>query len=275
MRVANIKYGILFIIVIVIFAGCSKTINTSNSTSVNRQIDAALDAAVGKAVKNYGENAYAKGELATEGHEILEVEEKDSTVKAYTISRFGYFGFQNGVFTTISGNGAIPTVITFSKNNSGYSLMEYKEPQDGSAYGESIKKMFPKSLWDKVLSHDDSVDSKLTAQQVAQAAQYLKSIGKTSKVDSIQGEKKLPNINVTASNKLFSDITKDDLFLNNFPYWLGTQEKLENGQRYIYETSQSKTSDGYDMISFKKTTADGKVVAQRNYKIIGKEPVLQ
>jgi len=117
--------------------------------------------------------------------------------------------------------------------------------------------------------------SKLTAQQVAQAEQYLKSIAKTSKVDSGYVEKKLPTINVSASNKLFSDITKDDLFLNNFPYWLGTKEKLENGQRYIYETSQSKTSDGYDMISFKNTTADGKVVEQRNYKIIGKEPVLQ
>lgn len=295
----NVKCGIFLIIAVIVFTGCSKVVNTASNTSTsseintassnnvnskintaggtsaNSEIDASLSAAVGKAVKNFGENSYSKGEFASEGHEILDVEEKNNVVKVYTISSFGYFGFQNGIFTIISGSGAIPTVITFSRNNNSYSLKEYKEPEDGSGYSESIKKMFPKKLWDKVLSKDDSVSSKLSTQQEAQAEQYLKSIGRTAKVDSGYVEKKLPAINVAASNKLFSEMTKDDSFLNNFPYWLGSKEKLENGQTYIYETSQSKTSDGYDLISFKKKKADGKVVEQRSYKIIGGEPVLQ
>lgn len=44
----------------------------------------------------------------------------------------GAFGFENGMFTKVSGSGAIPTVMTFSKDNDGnYSVLEYKEPMDG------------------------------------------------------------------------------------------------------------------------------------------------
>lgn len=80
------------------------------------------------------------------------------------------------------------------------------------------------------------------------------------------------DINVEASNKLFSEFTKYNSFLNSCPYWIGTREQIENGVRYIYETFQSKTSDGYDLITFKKTREDGTVVQEYNYKIIGTEP---
>ena len=65
------------------------------------------------------------------------------------------------------------------------------------------------------------------------------------------------------------------MFINNCPYWLGTREKLENGVRVIYETSQSKSNDGYDLITFKETKVDGTVVEERSYKIVGSEPKLQ
>jgi bla regulator protein BlaR1 len=105
--------------------------NTVNSTDVkNNNTTENIDQAVSKAIKSRGTN-YLRGEVATEGHIVLDVEEKDDMVKAYTIVSFGYFGFENGIFTEISGSGAIPTVMTFSKDsNSGYSLIEYKEPED-------------------------------------------------------------------------------------------------------------------------------------------------
>ncbi|MDS1030040.1 DUF4825 domain-containing protein [Bacillota bacterium LX-D] len=73
-----------------------------------------IDEAVSITIKNRGENSYLDGEVATEGHLILDTEEKNGNIKVYTISSFGYFGFENGIFTKISGSGAIPTVITFS-----------------------------------------------------------------------------------------------------------------------------------------------------------------
>ena len=70
-------------------------------------------------------------------------------------------------------------------------------------------------------------------------------------------------------------MTKYDSFLNNCPYWLGSKEYLENGTRVIYETSQSKSGDGYDLIIFKKSKSDGTTVEERKYKIVGSEPQLQ
>lgn len=232
-----------------------------------------IDSAVSQAIKSRS-HAYLAGETAAEGHIILDSEESGGTVKTYTIASFGAFGFENGIFTKISGSGAIPTVMTFSRNsNGGYSLLEYKEPEDGSGYAASIKKMFPGKLQDRVLSSHGDYEE-LARQQEAQAAEYLKTIGRTAEVSAAHVEKQLANINVDASNKLFSEYGKYDAFINSCPYWIGTRERIENGVRYIYETSQGRTGDGYDLVVFRKTTEDGAVVEERRYKIVGGEPQL-
>lgn len=136
-----------------------------------------IDKAVSIAIKNRGKNGYLEGEVATEGHLILDTEERNGKIIVYTISSFGYFGFENGIFTKISGSGAIPTVISFSKNEKGeYTLLEYKEPVDGAGYTDSLKKMFPSKLWDKVFSAWKYYPE-LARQQETQAGEYLKALG--------------------------------------------------------------------------------------------------
>ncbi|NLB18469.1 MAG: transcriptional regulator, partial [Syntrophomonadaceae bacterium] len=120
--------------------------------------------------------------------------------------------------------------------------------------------------------HDDFLEIK--KQQDTQARVYLRSIGRSAEVSVEHVEKKLADINVEAGNKLLSEYTKYDAFLNNCPYWLGTLEMIEDGERFIYETAQSKTSDGYDLITFRKTKANGELVEERQYKIVGNEPQL-
>ena len=232
-----------------------------------------VDEAVSQAILSRGKG-YKEEEVFTEGHTILDTEEKNNRVKVYTISSFGSFGFENGIFTKVSGSGAIPTVITFIKNENGeYSLLEYKEPQDGSYYIKSIKEMFPSKMWSKVLNGQKYYPD-LAKQQEEQAKKYLESIGRDSKVSEAHVEKKLPSMNVDAQNKLFGELTKYDQELNSFPYWLGTRELLQNGTRYVYKTEQGKTADGYDLITFTKLKEDGTVVKVLKYKIVGSDPQL-
>ncbi len=232
-----------------------------------------IEQAVSDAIKEQGKS-YLNGECITEGHIILDTEELDGKVKAYTIAGVGWFGFENGVFTKISGSGAIPTVMTFSRNkNDTYSLLEYKEPMDGAGYADSIKMMFPVRLHDQVFTNQ-KVYADLDRQQEEQAVIYLANIARIAKVNVGHVKKKLANINVEASNKLFAELTKHDPFINSCPYWIGTKERIEKGVRYIYETSQSKSKDGYDMIIFNKTREDGIVVQRYKYKIVGDEPQL-
>lgn len=233
-----------------------------------------IEEAVSLAIKEQ-RKSYADGEAYTEGHIILDTEEKDGIIKAYTLASYGAFGFENGVFTKISGSGSIPTVITFRKNqNSEYLLIEYKEPMDGAGNIDSTKKMFPERLWDMVLNQKQDKYTILAKQQENQARQYLKSIGRNAEISEKYVDKQLAKIDVDASNKLFAGYTKNDVELNNFPYWIGTKELIQNGVRYIYETSQSKTDDGYDLIFFKKSKENGTIVKEYKYKIVGQEPQL-
>jgi hypothetical protein len=233
-----------------------------------------INKAIGMAIKDQGK-FYLDGEAHTEAHIILDTVEKNGIVKVYTLACYGAFGFENGIFTKISGSGAIPTVMTFRKNQkSEYTLIKYQEPVDGSYYVKSIKKMFPKKLWGKVLSIKQSDYLKLTKQQEKQAKEYLKSIHRSAKVTEKYVEKKPVKIDVQASNKLFAEKTKYDAELNNFPDWIGTRELIQNGVRYIYETSQSKSKDGNDMVTFKKTDENGKIIKVFSYEIVDHEPKL-
>ncbi len=231
-----------------------------------------LEEAVANAIKQRSEG-YMDGEFVSEGHIILAVDEDAETVKVYALASLGVFGFENGIFTKVSGSGAIPTVMTFYKDRQGrYALIKYQEPVDGAGYVESVREMFPLRLHARVLSaHDDY--PKLKKRQEAQAREYLRSIGRSAEVRVEPVKKKLADINVEAANKLL-ELTKFDSFLNNCPYWLGTRELIENGERFIYETAQSKAGDGYDLITFRKIRANGEVVEERQYKIVGTEPQL-
>lgn len=101
-------------------------------------------------------------------------------------------------------------------------MLEYKEPMDGALYIDSLKKMFPKKLYDTVLSADKYYPD-LVRQEEAEAAEYLKSIGRAAKVSGAYVEKKLVNINVQASNRLFGGT--EFPFLNEYPFWM----EQENG----------------------------------------------
>lgn len=252
----------------VILEGCS----ASSTTSPQHTLDE-LDNAVSLAIKGIGKSYY-NGECLTEGHTVLEAEEKSGTVVAYTVASVGWFGFENGIFTKVSGSGAIPTVMTFSRNNRGeYSLICYKEPTDGMTSYDSKKKLFPMRLWDKVLN-SDRYYPELARQQENQAGAYLANVGRTARISAAYVEKQLVEINVSASNKLFAELPLKDAFLNNCPHWRGTRERIVDGVRYIFETTQSKSADGYDLISFKKIKTDGSILEERKYKIEGSSPRL-
>ncbi|MGG6432786.1 transcriptional regulator [Anoxybacillus sp. D401a] len=236
-----------------------------DSSSYIREGVTDVEKAVSKAVKEHGKS-YRQGEYIAEGHIILDTEQRGNEVDVYAIVSVGVFEFQDGLFTVVSGSGAIPTVMTFSKDEYGqYKLVSYEEPLDGEAYVESIKKMFPKIYHSKVLYADKYYDE-LVKQQERQAQEYLKKIGRHAKVSLSYVEKQPLNISVQAMNH-FLHMLSSDSFLNQCPDWLGTREAVEQGVRYVYETSQSKTNDGQDVIVLRKMKEDGTMIEKRKYVV--------
>jgi len=84
------------------------SINKADDQNVQEDIQKprSLEQAISEAIKEKGKS-FLTGELVTEGHIILGKEEKNGEVKVYTLSSVGWFSFEDGKFTKISGSGAI------------------------------------------------------------------------------------------------------------------------------------------------------------------------
>lgn len=244
----KIKKKEIFIGSIVIIFAIAFLIKILYLTNYRREIESSLC----NAILTHNRNTYYPGETQTEGHKILKIAKiNKSQFKVYCIVSYGEFGFENGIFTKISGSGAIPTVITLTKNESvGYDLSEYEESLDGEDNFKSTMSMFPFYLYPAVINSYKYQDA-LCTQQEAYAKQYLISIDReNSEVSGRHIEKTLAKMNTQASNKLLS-------LFDEYPYWIGTLEKLEDNVRYIY---RKEYDDNKQIVTYTKEKEDGTVV---------------
>jgi len=203
-----------------------------------------------------------EGECAAEGNIILEKREDKDKITVYALTMYGEYGFENGIFTKISGTGIIPVVIIFYKNQDGtYSLQEYKLPQDGGYYADSVKKMFPKNLHNRALNPPKEDHENLKNQEMEYAKEYLKRINRQAKISPDYVEKELiDDMDVEVSNTLLE-------VYHEYPYWIGTLEKIEDNIRYVYEKSYNKEES---IVTFKKYKYDtGEIVEKYDIKIEG------
>lgn len=139
--------GLLCIGVITYFCLDLKTadIETEDIT-----MDSEVEEAIHKAILDFNADESRVIDFASEAHTILGVEEKDNTI-VYLMALFmSYLKNEDGKLQEETGS-HIPIVITFEKNQNGYVVKEYWEPEDGNEYVDSIKEKFPSQLWDKAL----------------------------------------------------------------------------------------------------------------------------
>lgn len=219
---------------------------TESSTMDN--VDKELDVAVGNAVIDSNNGSFLEGEVKAEGHIILQQgTASDDSIVIYALTMYGEYGFQNDAFIKISGTGAIPTVITLAYDeDNGYALRSYSVPNDGSGYVDSVKEMFPKDLYNYVLSVSDSDLSSLQAKERKYAKAYLNKIGRSAVIGDYADIKyDFPQISDEASNEIFKRYS-------DYPDWIGTEERIEDGVRYVYETQWKNYGNDDSMIYFTK-----------------------
>ena len=233
-------------VIIGFFVGCSPKENVikNNEDGVNEVINMenmTLDEMVSYALLTKNDGRYAVGECKAEGHIILGSEEKDNETYVYAITMYGEYGFQDDNFVKVSGSGAIPAVIIFSENEQGEKTNTIKWPLDGSAYVTSIKELFPEEYHNRVLSITKEDNEELRSQETIYAQKYLTKIGREATIGQF-GDFEHPlltplGVSVQVYNKLAG---KD---YANYPYWIGTQERIEDGVRYVYEMNYTKDSN--------------------------------
>jgi len=259
---------ILFCIILAIILVCKINWNKLNNRN-NMVFAPALESLVSRAVINYNVGSYLSGETNAEGHIILDVttniENNIEKNIIYALTSYGEYGFENGIFTKVSGTGIIPVRITCEKVDNSYRILEYKMPLDGAGYTDSIKKIFPSNLVDRAINYTDSDADRCYEQEEIYAKQYLAKIGRNATVSSEYVNKVLDRIDVELSNSLL------DLF-HDYPYWIGTEEKLEHDTRFVYERIWEDQGSGKGILTLKKYKYDdNSVVEEYVIEINGKD----
>lgn len=227
-------------------AGASNNYNLLEAS--NSGTGSETDIAVGNAVISSNEGSFLEGEIQAEGHIILQESSlSDDSKIVYAITMYGEYSFQNDALIKVSGTGAIPAVLTFAySKDTGHVLKSYSVPSDGSGYLDSVKEMFPKDLYNYVLSVSDSDLSSLQAQERKYAKAYLNKMGRSAVIgDYSDINHEYPQIPEEASSEIFKRYWE-------YPDWIGTEEKIENDVRYVYETQWKNYGNGDSMIYFSK-----------------------
>ncbi len=197
------------------------------------------------------------GECWVEGHVVLGEEEKDDTTEVYAQIFYQNYGFMDGVFTDTGGGSIGPVTMVFDHTAEGYALREIIEPEDGTEYMPSIRAMMPEECIEKMHNEGDANRAEMERQMTEQAEAYLASIGRSEKVqDWRERDLQLSGMMVAASN-FISNLDQ------NYPLWVTSHERVENGVRYVYTREWTPDEPGAEtgVETLTKTRyADGSIV---------------
>lgn len=223
-----------------------------------------VECAVSAAILGYHAGSFSYSELSGEGHIILDTEtSKDGAeVTVYALTSYGGYQFQNDNFVKNGGTGAIPAVISLTKEPDGlYQIKHFQTPLDGGEHLPSIHELFPKALWEQCVAPSNETYETLKKQEQVYAAAYLKSIGRADTAIGDYGD--FPHtlltdagISVDVSNKLSERTRRPGTPAAYAPPDLGTIERLEGGVRYIYQTSCDPESKEIIYSKFKYDTKE-------------------
>lgn len=134
-----------------------------------------LKTAVDFSVLSDNDGKYLEGEFKTVSSKILSVKRGIGETKVYALCLYDEWSEENGLLYSVSGS-FTPVAMTFknpSSANAPYVLKSYETPDDGSLYSDSVKRIFPVSLWAQVLYMSDSASSALHENSRKNALEYF------------------------------------------------------------------------------------------------------
>lgn len=222
--------------------------------------------------------SYLQGEKGIEAHKLLGTEEKDGFLYVYLQSSFYWFGFENGVFTPVSGSSVHPVRIQLRKQEDGrYEVLEYKQAMDIKIWNDVIRELFPAELAARVDDPQELEDirKELWEQQTAQAREYLQQINRSDApiADSVPKDQ--------SDQEASRAIRRVTMMKPDFPDWNGTREVLvlTGGKapggvvRAALKTEYEKTGDGEYVVTLTRswsiTVNDVVPVSYWRYKVAG------
>ncbi len=182
-----------------------------------------IEDVIANCILSINRRSYGMGEKAIEAHKIYRSEEKGGIINVYLLVSFRWFGFENNIFTSVSGGGGEPVRLQLKKSEDGeYEVLEYKRAMDGGMWAQSIREMFPPDLAEIVIRGDEKTSQELWEQQVLKAKKYLEEINRTDAPVMPHAAKERGDDKARKAIYLVTTMRRE------FPEWNGTREILAN-----------------------------------------------
>jgi hypothetical protein len=121
-------------------------ISCSSDASPLTNGDAHVTEEMHETISNYlvtkNASMYAPTDKQFEVHRVYGTSEVEGIIHVYLWSYYSGFNMSTG-HEEQSGH-SLPALIHLKKNDTGYEVVKYQEPEDGSEWVTSLEKMFPK-----------------------------------------------------------------------------------------------------------------------------------
>jgi len=139
------RYLLIFAVLIVMVA-CSSTQEVQVTKEMNEVITSYI--------KDHYKNIYYEDNEQFEAHKVYGAEGKGGFISVYIYSVYTEFTKNDPIERA---GHSLPALIRLEKDGDTYKVIQYKEPEDGSLYVSSIKKMFPKKYVNQALNDSGNV----------------------------------------------------------------------------------------------------------------------
>lgn len=275
---------LFFIILLITLAGCnninsdissdlkenstkvSVTDNNDVSVSYDKSIshdteESLLDTAIRETIFTENMGKYLPGECQGIGYKIIETFEEDGVLSVYALTEYVEYGFQDGVFVNISGTNPKVLMRFEQMENGNYELIFYTRLDLFSdlSEGEIEQLLEPLNKAGKsyVYTNEDLQEIRTQADEAAIA--YLKSINRVADVAAREDHNGNLLTDLVSDTDLILELVKDETY-SLYPEWTGTQERVENDIRYIYQTEYNEV---LQQIIFSKILFDTNEVVEQ------------
>ena len=196
-----------------------------------------LAEAITDAIVEENQGKYLPGECYGVGYKIIESFEEDDILSIYALIEYAEYRFEDNAFVSISGTN--PRVlmrfrVTEEKN---YDLMFYTRLDIFSDLPEEEIEMLLQPLTDsgKDYLYTELDLKEVRAQVDEDAAKYLRSINRIAEVGVRRDHDGQRLVELVSNADFVMELLKDEE-LSLYPDWTGTTERIEDGERYIYQT---------------------------------------
>lgn len=194
-----------------------------------------LDTAMREAIftENFGD--YLPGEFQGIGYKIIETFEDDGVLSVYALSEYVEYGFQDGVFVNVSGTNPNVLIRFEQTENGNYELIFYTRLDLFSGLSEceieQLLEPLKRTGKSYVFTNEDLREVRTQADEAAII--YLKSINRVADIGERENHKGKLLTDLVSNEDIIQEIIKE---YSLYPEWTGTQERIENNIRYIYQT---------------------------------------